>query len=121
DQTERQPHLERCHAGLTYARGRVVVQDQPLAMFFVGQFAIDSAGSLRNQVHLIKLAEACQVDHKALKNGAAGIRVLSRKHAVRLLDLLQMVARTYSHIGQERLELLNRLKRVAEIAGVTTQ
>ena len=120
DQTNRQPHLESCHAGLTYARGRVVVQDQFVAMFFVGQFVVDDPERIRTQAHLTELAEACGVDGKALRRAASEIRVLPRKRAERLLNLLQMVADTYSHIGQERLDLLTRLKKVAEIAGVAT-
>ncbi len=120
DQTDKRPRLEKCHAGLTYARGRVVVQDQFVAMFFVGQFATGSAAAFRTQTHLTQLAEACGVDRHALKRAAAAIRVLPKTRAERLLELLQKIADTYSHIGQERLDLLTRLKKVAEIAGVVT-
>ena len=34
EQTEPRPRLEKCHAGLTYARGRITVQDQFIAMIF---------------------------------------------------------------------------------------
>ena len=105
---------------MTYARGRVVVQDQFVAMFFVGQFVVDDPKRIRTQAHLTELAEACGVDGKALRRAASEIRVLPRKRAERLLNLLQMVADAYSHIGQERLDLLTRLKKVAEIAGVPT-
>jgi excisionase family DNA binding protein len=120
DQADQQPRLEKCHAGLTYARGRVVVKDQFIAMFFVGQFTIDHLEPLSARAHLAKLAEACGVDEKELTRAALDIRVLKKERATRLLNLLQMVADTYSHIGEERLDLLTRLKRVAEIAGVST-
>ena len=120
DPSDEQPRLEKCHAGLSYARGRVVVQDQFIAMFFVGQFVVEDPERMRSHAHLAELAEACRVDYKTLKHAASEIRVLSKERAERLLNLLQMVADTYSHIGQERLDLLTRLKRVAEIAGVPT-
>ncbi len=118
DQTEQQPRLERCHAGFTYARGRIVVDGQFIAMFFVGQFVIAAAAPLRARAHIAELARACGIDEKKLARAAKETRVLKKDHAERLLDLLQLVADTYSHIGQERLELLTRLKKVAEIAGV---
>ncbi len=118
DKKEAQPRLENCHAGLTYARGRVVVQDTFLAMFFVGQFAVDDPAEVKAPANLSRVARACQVDEKQLTQAAQDLRILPRKRAEQLLGLLQMVADTYSHIGQERLELLNRLKQVAEIASV---
>jgi ligand-binding sensor protein len=120
DQTDQRPRLEKCHAGFTYARGRIVVQDQFIAMFFVGQFTIDHVEPMVAKAHLAKLAEACGVDEKKLTAAALDIRVLKKEQAARLLNLLQLVADTYSHIGEERLDLLTRLKRVAEIAGVST-
>lgn len=117
DGSERQPHLEKCHAGLTYARGRIVVQDTFIAMFFVGQFVVDQIADIQSPAHLARVARACGVDEKQLGATAEDIRILPQARAEQLLSLLQMVADTYSHIGQERLELMNRLKQVAEIAG----
>jgi len=118
DRTDKQPRLEKCHAGLTYARGRIVVQNHFLAMFFVGQFVVDDAKPLRAQSHLAQVARQCEVEVKALTQAARHIRVLERARAERLLHLLQLVADTYSHIGEERLDLVTRLKQVAAIAGV---
>ncbi len=118
DQTEQQPRLEKCHAGLTYARGRVVVENAFVAMFFVGQFVVNSATEFRSRAHLVRTAGDCNVDEKALIKAAQSIRILQKNRAENLLGLLQMVADTFSRIGQERQELLARLKRVAEIAGV---
>ncbi len=117
DKSQVQPRLEKCHAGLTYARGRVVVQDTFIAMFFVGQFTVDDAADVQGPANLSRVARACRVEEKALGEAAKDLRILPRARAEQLLGLLQMVADTYSHIGQERLDLLNRLKQVAEIAG----
>ncbi len=120
DQSERQPRLEKCHAGFTYARGRVMVSGQFIAMFFVGQFSVDDPRTLRARAHLRQVAQACGVDEQELAKAARETRVLEKARAERLLRLLQLVADTYSQIGQERLDLLTRLKKVAEIAGVST-
>jgi ligand-binding sensor protein len=115
------PDLEKCHAGLTYARGRIVVQNQFIAMFFVGQFATGDAKALQTRSHVRELAQACGVNEKKLTDAASEIRVLEKNRAERLLNLLELVSDTYSHIGQERLDLLTRLKKVAEIAGVSPE
>jgi excisionase family DNA binding protein len=117
-QSSQPPRLEKCHAGLTYARGRVVVDGNFVAMFFVGQFTMEDRAALRSRAHLSQVASACGVDEKELSKFAKGLRTLEKSRAERMLGLLQLVADTYSHIGQERLELLTRLKKVAEIAGV---
>jgi excisionase family DNA binding protein len=115
-QTERRPHLERCHAGLTYARGRVVVQNNFVAMFFVGQFLVDGQKSFTTPTHLARVARACEVDEIRLAKAATQIQVVSDARAKRLLHLIQLMADTYSQLGEERLVLTNRLKQVAEIA-----
>jgi excisionase family DNA binding protein len=118
DQAANEPRLEKCHAGFVYARGRVTVADQFIAMFFVGQFVIDTGTSIQSDAHIKKLADECGVDKAALKQALSKINILKKDRAEKMLHLLQLVADTYSHIGQERLGLLTRLKRVAEIAGV---
>lgn len=117
DRTDKHPRLEKCHAGLTYARGRIVVQNHFIAMFFVGQFMVDDAKALRAKAHLAQVARQCEVDVKALTQAARTMRVFDHARAERLLNLLQLVADTYSHIGEERLDLMTRLNKVAAIVG----
>ena len=117
-QNDLHPRLEKCHAGFTYARGRILVEKQFIAMFFVGQFVIADAEPMRAAKQITLVATSCGVSPKELTRAAQEIRVLEKSRAERLLGLLQLVAETYSQIGQERLDLLTRLKKVAEIAGV---
>ncbi len=119
-QNDANPQLEKCHAGFTYARGRIVVEDQFIAMFFVGQFVVGDATVMRSSAHLAQVARDCGIGEKELAQAANATRVLDQARAERLLGLLQLVAETYSHIGQERLDLLTRLKKVAEIAGASS-
>ncbi len=119
DQADQNPRLQKCHAGFTYARGRVVVGGQFIAMFFVGQFSVDDRAPLRAQAHVHQVAGDCGIDGKELSRAAKETRILKKSRAEELVDLLQLVADTYSKIGQERLDLLTRLRKVAEIAGVS--
>lgn len=41
DQREQKPRLRQCHAGLLYARGRIEVEDEFVAMTFAGQIVVD--------------------------------------------------------------------------------
>jgi excisionase family DNA binding protein len=119
DQNESSPHFVKCHAGLACARAQIVVQGTPIAMSFIGQFVIDDATSLRGKTHLAQVARACDVEETKLAKTAEQVRVLAGERAERLLNLLELVANTYSHIGEERLELISRLRQVAEIAGAS--
>ncbi|MGB8648139.1 MAG: PocR ligand-binding domain-containing protein [Anaerolineae bacterium] len=116
-QSDPAPRLTECHAGLTYARGRITVQDTFLAMIFSGQFLVGKDRAALEAKQIERVAQACEVDVQALRQAAANIPVIAPARADQLLGLLQMVANTFSAIGQERLELVRRLKQVAEIAG----
>lgn len=111
------PRLETCHAGLTYAGGRIEVGGASVAMFFGGQFVTDRQSPALSRRHVAAVAAACQVDEGALLGAAQEVRVVDSPRAERLLALIQKVADTFSTIGRERMELLARLKKVAEIAG----
>jgi excisionase family DNA binding protein len=117
DQGDAPPRLEKCHAGLTYARGRIVVQGQFIAMFFVGQFVLDDPDRKQAKARVAELAQSCGIESEKLTRAADQVQALTKARGERLLHLIQLVADTYSHIGQERLDLMTRLKKVAEIAG----
>ncbi len=116
DATEKHPHLEKCHAGLTYARGWITVGNQPVAMIFAGQFAVGRWRSGASPEYLSRIAQDCALDAETLRKAARELRVLSRGRAEQLLHLLQLVADTFSTIGQERLDMMRRLEKVAQIA-----
>jgi excisionase family DNA binding protein len=114
--TERSPHIEQCHAGLEYARGRIQVADEFVAMTFAGQFV--ASESARQAVRVSELARECNIPKADLHQAAAELRIVEPARAAWLLALLQKVALTFSHIGEQRLELLNRLRQVAQLAQV---
>ncbi len=117
-QTDRRPRLEKCHAGLIYARGRVVVHNIFVAMFFVGQFVVDNFAEVNTRAHLAQVARSCAVTEKQLAQAAKKIYRLDKSNAERLPHLIELVAAAYSQIGEERLSLMSRLKQVAEIAAI---
>jgi excisionase family DNA binding protein len=113
-----QPWLAKCHAGLAYARGWIEVDGAPIAMIFGGQFVAGRWRSVDSPEYVARIARACELDEAPLRKAARAMRLLTTKRAQQLLQLLGMVADTFSTIGQERLDLLTRLKKVAELADV---
>jgi ligand-binding sensor protein len=115
-QTENSPRLEQCHAGLTYARGRVMVHGNFVAMFFVGQFLVSERKSFLAAPHITQVVRACAGNKAKLMQAATQVQVIERTRAERLLHLIQLMADTYSQLGEERLALTDRLRQVAAIA-----
>jgi excisionase family DNA binding protein len=116
DSTSSRPKIEVCHAGLSYAPGRIQVEDEFVAMIFAGQFVANV--SERDALKLDELALECQIPLAKLQEAARQIRTIDAGRAEWLLKLLNKVADTFSHIGQQRLDLLKRLRQVAELAQV---
>jgi excisionase family DNA binding protein len=113
---ERTPRIEKCHAGLSYARGRIQVENEFVAMIFAGQFVTTSQA--RQTLNFERLARECQIAETKLKSAARHIRFIEPARADWMLKLLQKVADTFSHIGEQRLDLLKRLRQVAQLAQV---
>ncbi len=111
---ERMPRIERCHAGLSYARGRVQVGEEFVGMLFGGQFVADVGA--REALDVSRLARECNIPEIDLQQAAREIRIVAPDRAGWLLKLLLKVADTFSHIGQRQLDLILRLRQVAQIA-----
>ncbi len=116
DETVKNPSLEKCHAGLTYARGWINVGDRPVAMIFAGQFVVGRWRSGESPEYFARMAHDLELKPEPLRKAAREVRVLTKERAEQLLHLLQLVADTFSTIGQERLDLMRRLEKVAQIA-----
>lgn len=114
--TSKHPKIEHCHAGLLYAPGRIQVENEFVAMIFAGQFVGDQAD--RNALKISELARECNIPEVELQQAAQQIRIVEPARAEWLMNLLHKVADTFSHIGQQRLDLLKRLRQVAQLAQV---
>jgi excisionase family DNA binding protein len=111
-----QPLLTRCHAGLHYAGGRVQLGDEFMAVVFAGQFRVEDQELDVRSVR--KLAAACGLAPSGLLVAAGNVPVLSQSQSDRVLRLLQVVAATFSQIGQERQILTQRLRRISEMSSL---
>lgn len=110
--------LETCHAGLAYARGKIQVEQEFVAMVFAGQVVTTTTARKRIVANVAALAESCNIPETELRRAAGAIQIIEPLHATKLLRMLDKVAQTFSQIGRRRLDLLLRLRRVAQIAAI---
>ena len=102
-----------CHAGLLCATVPVHVGDQWVANFAACQFVAQPLNA-----GLLALAAELGLAEGDLQAAAATIRQVPEPALARIASLVDQVAVTFAQIGQERLGLLNRLRRIAEITNL---
>lgn len=117
-QADRQPQFVTCHAGLQYARARIEVNGELVGMLIAGQFYTEAPDAQEQEARVRKLAQQHQLDAAALREAAAHLAVLDGRMQTRIGMWLQRVARTFEHVGQERVALLNRLRRIAAMSSI---
>ncbi|HEY73959.1 MAG TPA: helix-turn-helix domain-containing protein [Thermoflexia bacterium] len=116
-QIERKPRLRQCHAGLLYARGRIEVENEFLAMVFAGQIVVNE--TLETVTAGVgELAAACALDPAQLRDALPSVRFLTADRSELLMNLLERMAKTLSDIGRERLVLLRKLRHIAEVTSL---
>lgn len=111
------PGLTNCHAGLCYVWGRIEVLGKFVAATHAGQFLDSPPGGKAWSGRLAELAAATGIDEQKLRQTLARVPVLDDAHQRQVPRLLHRVTATFSEIGEERLSLLGRLHRIAEITG----
>ncbi len=108
------PQLHQCHAGLLYARGRIELEKQFVAMIFAGQIVIDADRETVG-ARVDALEAACGFNSGQLRAALLSVRSLSAERAEQLTHLLERTGETLANIGQERLSLLRKLHHIAHI------
>jgi excisionase family DNA binding protein len=111
------PRIIPCHAGLCYIWGRVEVEGQLVAAVHAGQFLDCLPDKAGRPVDLAGLAAATRLEAQELRDALALVPVLDRDRQRQVTRLVQRMAATFSEISAERLSLLGRLQRIAEITG----
>ena len=114
-QPDRRPRLHACHAGLMYARGRIEIADEFVAMSFMGQFITVPDGWDRDGT-IADLSADCDLDASALQAAADQIYTFPPDDHPRLNRLLQRLSDTLSEIGCQRLTLINKLRGIAKLS-----
>jgi len=112
------PQLVTCHAGLRYVWGRIEVQGSFVAATYAGQFLEKPPVGKGWSDRIAKLSAATSLGGQGLCTPLRRVPVLNEARQEQIPRLLQRVTATFSEIGEERLNLLGRLQRIAEITGL---
>lgn len=107
--------LVTCHAGLSYVWGKIIVREEFVAAIHAGQFLHGPPDGDGWAERLANLSATTGVQVPRLLEALEDVRVLDPERQRQVPRLLQRVAATFSEIGEERLSLLGRLQRIAEI------
>ncbi len=110
------PRPATCHAGLCYVWGRIEVHGQFVAATHAGQFLDRPPDDEAWSARVTELSAATGVGRGKLVQALAHVPVLDQERQQQVPRLLQRVVETFSEIGEERLNLLSRLQRIAEIS-----
>jgi excisionase family DNA binding protein len=109
-----------CHAGLLGVSFPVVVAGQPVAIAAACQFTTPGAQGAEpvGQLRLPELAAGLGLAETELRAAVDSVHLIADGHLPRIARLLRRVADTFSEIGQERLKLLGRLEKIAEMSRI---
>ena len=112
------PQLATCHAGLRYVWGRIEVQGEFVAATHAGQFldAPPDAAQRGRRASPSWLPPPAST-RRSCTGPWPAFPCWTQTRQQQVPRLLRRVAATFSEIGEERLNLLGRLQRIAEITG----
>lgn len=110
------PQPVTCHAGLAYVWGRIEVQGRFLAAVHAGQFLAEEPDTGEWLVRLQRISAGTGVSLRALQQALTDVPVLDERRLEQIPRLLHRIALTFSELGEDRLDLLGRLERIAELS-----
>ena len=115
-QHEIQPHFTTCHAGFQYARARIEVNGVPTSMFVAGQFYTKLPETAVQHEYIQQLSETHGLNVAELKEAVRDIPILPSSKQKKITEWLEKLANTFSLIGQERAEMMDRFRRIADMS-----
>ena len=110
------PQFITCHAGLQYARARIEVGGELIAILVAGQFYVQKPDPNDEKERLRALAGKYGIDEGLLNQAAERISVLDEQKISQLTGWLERVAYTFEQISSERADLMSRLRQIAEMS-----
>ncbi len=112
--------LNACHAGLLCVSVPISVGGQRVAVAAGCQFVAQDTTSTEPawQSRLPELAAGLSLSEADLRAAIGSVRVLADRELLRVPRLVRHIAATFSDIGHERMSLLGRLEKIAEMSKV---
>jgi Sensory domain found in PocR len=109
------PQSATCHASLRYAWAAMEIEAQWAAMTYIGPF-LETPPTDKWPGPIAELAAATNVEPGTLREALADVPLLDADRQEQIRRLTLRIAAILAEIGEERLSLLDRLRRVANIA-----
>ncbi|MGD2057921.1 MAG: PocR ligand-binding domain-containing protein [Anaerolineales bacterium] len=108
----------RCHAGLEYSCAHIRVHDRDTNVIIAGQFYSQPPDQAEQKERAAELERKLGFQPGNLQSLTAEIPVLEERVSEKIGFWLRRVASSFCDIGQERLDLISRLRQIAEITAV---
>jgi excisionase family DNA binding protein len=105
-----------CHAGLNYAGAPIALNGEVVALIVAGQCYADPPDAQEEAERISRLAREYDLDPAALADAARELRRLDERTRTQLSGWLKSVAHTFRDIGNERTQLMGRLRTIAAMS-----
>lgn len=115
-QEKTNPEFTTCHAGMQYARSRIEVQGELSAMLIVGQFYLQKPSTEEETERLEALAQKYHINTDLLTQASKQISILDDNAISQISGWLERVSSTFEKISSERINLMGRLRQIAEMS-----
>jgi len=115
-QADAAPEFTTCHAGLQYARARIEVQGELIAILISGQFYIEKPIPEEEERRIQLLAQKYRINEDLLFQASKQISALDERKVSQISGWLERVASTFEQISSERVNLMGRLRQIAEMS-----
>jgi len=115
-QSEGSPKFVECHAGLKYARARIEIDGELKAMVIAGQFSLSKPSQPEQDARVKLLADRHGIDAAELAVAARDISVLDDRKVRQIGTWMEKIASTFEYFARERLDLVTRLRRIADMS-----
>jgi excisionase family DNA binding protein len=110
------PEFRTCHAGLQYARARIEVGGELIAILVAGQFYAQKQDAVEERQRIEALAQTYHISKDLLIQASRQIPVLNNHKVPLIGGWLERVANTFEQISAERVNLMGRLRQIAEMS-----
>ena len=111
-------NFHTCHAGLNYAAANIEIDGAFVALLITGQFYAQNPDPIEVEKRLKNIAEEYGIDLVTLTQAARLLNVLPEVTRSHIFRWLEKVAGTFGHLGQERTEMVNRLRQIAAMSSI---
>jgi excisionase family DNA binding protein len=118
---EENSHIHTCHAGIRYASAPVVVAGQRVGLVIAGQFLTRTPDPASFRAQALATGARIGVDGEALAGAGDALEIVSTEHALKISQLLAVVANALSSIGYQAYLARQTLARIAQISSAAPQ